>query len=242
MKIILALILGCSILAACLSAPGARSLGYQQGLEGEAYDSILGKHANEHREGWVEGNAQFCRTVSYPALARSLRPIPAGVCAFSDRDLAAYCRAVDYAAFARADQDLPQACLPSSADQSVYQETRIAAFCTTEQAQRDLRSVAQRLWDYGACARDSSRRSCQRSSALSNAARDYCAANLAYQNGAQSVFVRAQSDAIQDASAELAENSARLNPTPADTEYRYQLTTYLRWAPDCDLRNLTIDC
>ena len=226
MKSLIALLSTCILLTACLSATDATSLGFEQGLNGSPYSRIGGDYSQEHRDAWVEGNAQYCRTLSYTALARSLGSLPIGVCDFSDAQLRSYCRSVDYAAFGRADQDIPTVCTPSTTQSALYQEARIGAFCTTSQGQRDLRSRIEGLWSWGSCDASSSERTCERSTSLLNAGRDYCSGVAAYEAGAEVAFFRAQSDAVRDASAELAQLSALENPTTEQLKARERLIAY----------------
>jgi len=242
MKSLTALLLFCFSLTACLSPGDARSLGFEQGLRGEGYARILGRNADEHRQGWSEGNAQYCRTLSYPALARSLGRLPSGICSFSDAELRQYCQNVDYAAFGRADQDLPSACLPSSSQQTAFRQARVATFCTASFGQSDTRSAANRLWSFGACSPGSERRSCERSSAIANAARPYCEGSRDYAAGVETIVLRAQRSSVSDATDELIDLASLEAPSPEQVERRVQLGDYLDWAGDCDVRGYFMDC
>lgn len=239
---LLILLLTLPLLTACITEEGAANRGFAEGAAGEAYSSIGGSHAALHREAWISGNAQFCRTVSYADLARSLRDLPVGICEFSSSQRNAYCRAVDYAAFGRAEADLPTGCSPSSSQRAAYTGALTETYCTASQGEADLRRSFETVWTYGECALGKNHRDCQRASGLERHTRNYCGTNTAYYQGVERAFEEAQNDAIRDASLELAELSDVSAPTAEQEERRQVLRLYLIWAPGCDISGLDIDC
>ncbi len=229
-------------LSACLSEDDARAYGYEQGLQGEGYSRILSGHVEQHRSGWVEGNAIYCQNLSFTALARAQGALPTGICPISDQDLQSYCQLVDYAAFGNADQDLPQACTPSQAERTAFTTARAERFCTSAQGREDTRAAARGLFSYGACSPGWRVQECERSDRVLDASRPYCAGTLAYISGIESQIISAQGQAVREAADDLAELSLLETPSDDEAERLEDLEAYLQWVPNCRLRGLTLDC
>lgn len=236
------LCLFCLSLSACLSPEGARSLGLEQGLAGEPYQRIFGENSDAHRTAWLEGNAQYCQTLSFPALARALQPLPVGICPIPESGRRAYCRNMDYAALGRADGALPTACAPTSAQTLAFTQARSATYCTRAQGQMDMRRPLKRAWSTGACAPGASRSACEWTRAASVGARYYCTQDPDYSSGMSHALLQAQSHAIGEAGEELADLSQLPEPNEEQSARREALQDYLDWAPTCTWLGERLDC